>query len=316
MNFLVVVCGLILLYSPRSFSFIQNDRWFVWWQRKVSATGIASSVPAFAMLVTLSLPVAVIAGLLLILDSVGFGLSYVGINICVLLYAFGRGDSREEVDELLNDLGRGDLQAGFHDLAVFTDDAAGGAAVDVETFFEELKTRLAYSYFERHLVVVFWFMAAGAPLALLYRLSVLYQKNAQPSSRQTDIGGMDDGMKTRQKWLWLLEWLPLKITGLTLALVGYFNAAIERWWDMLWSAESTEVSLLAMVNAALDSPSANVNSATGALEPGVLDINSDKIEEHERLGARASQVVRSIEALFFNTIVCWLVVIAVVVILA
>ena len=321
MNFLVVVCGLILLYSPRSFSFIQNDNWFVWWQRKISATGVGSSIPVLGLAVTLGLPVAVIAGLLLTLEEVGLGLSYVGINIFVLLYAFGRGDSREQVDELVNDLGRGDLQAGFHDLEVFTDDASAGSAMDVETFFEELKARLAYSYFERYLAVVFWFMVAGAPLALLYRLSVLYRKNAQLISCQADTEGMDDGVKTGQKWLWLLEWLPLKITGMTLALVGHFNAAVQRWSDLLWSGMSSEVSLLAIVNAALDGLSANDSSEkstleSSALEAVTLETDSETAGEDEHLGASASQVVRGVEALFFNAIVCWLVVIAVVVILA
>lgn len=305
MNFLVVIGGLILLYWPRFFSFIQNDQWFVWWQRKIGATRIAASVPVWGLIMTLGLPVAAVAGLLQILDGVGFGMVYLGISICVLLYAFGRGDSREQVDELVNDLDRGDLQAGFHDLAVFSDDTDTGV-VDIETFFEELKARLAYSYLERHLAVVFWFMVAGAPLALLYRLSVLYQKNAQAGSQQADFEALDGGVETGQKWLWLLEWLPLKITGLTLAVVGHFDSAMQRWWDLLWSGLSSQASLLAMINAAMGLSADDIEDKS-ALEA---------VAEDERQGANASQVVRRVEGLFFNAIVCWLVVIALVVILA
>ena len=302
MNFLVIIGGLVLLYWPRFFSAIQDDRWFNLGQAKVSAIKSLQVTPFVGMIVMLGLPVLAIACLLELLEGVAFGLPYLLINICVLLYAFGRGDSREQVDELVNDLNRGDMQAAFHDIAVFTIDVREGEAMDLATFSEELKARLAYSYFERHLAVLFWFMIAGAPLALLYRLSVLYRQNSSHSDFAAKTGQRETGQREAgQRWLWIMEWLPLRVVGLTLALVGHFNSALQRWREQLFSRQTSQRTLLAIVNAALDGLSEEDRPELGlADEPGVL----------------ASQVVRGVERLFFNTIVCWLVVIALAIVLA
>ena len=276
MEFLAIVCGLILLYRPQFFAILQNDRWYESWQIKIAGTISLTDSPVIGTTLVLVLPVLGVYWLLAFFEDALFGLPYFLINLCVLLYAFGRGDSREQVDELVNDLNRDDLQAAFHDLAVLTVDVSEGQAVDVATFTEELKARLAYSYFERYFAVLFWFVVAGAPLALLYRLSVLYTQNKVASKDTAEVS---------QRWLWFMEWLPLRIVGLTLAFVGHFDSCVQRWWELLWSVQSSQRTLLALVNGALD----------GSVEQQT---------------AAPAQVVRTVEQLFFNAVVCWLVVIA------
>lgn len=297
MKFLVVIFGLILLYWPRFFVRLQRDRWFFRWQQWLAGRAGGIKAPGLVMAVTLALPVLGLWWLLAGLQGEFFGLPYFFANVLVLLYAFGRGDSREQVDVLLEDLHRGDMQAAFHDLAFFTTDGKAGESEDPRAFTEELKARLAYSYFERHLAVVFWFMVAGAPLALLYRLSVLYQQNAQGADASASPGG---------KWLWLMEWLPLRVVGFTLALVGHFQAALGRWRELLFSGLSSPRVLLAVVNAALGPVPAGAAS----------DDQSGDDQSGGAGGEAAGQVVKEVESLFYNTIVCWLVLISLVLILS
>lgn len=304
MEFLAVVCGLMLLYQPQVFSVIQHDHWFGSWQEKVRSTRLLDGSAGIGMVVTLGLPVLAIYLANRVIGNFAFGLPFFLLNLWVLLYSFGRGDSRAQVDELVNDLERGDLQAAFHGLAVFTVDAgdasdasdagdAGDArAVDASGFLGELKARLAYSYFERHLSVLFWFLVGGAPLALLYRLSVL--------SRQNEL--LANGASAAGRWLWLMEWLPLRVVGLTLALVGHFNRGLCCWRELFWSAQSTQQTLLAWVNGALG----DVDD-----EPGQAITT-----QAELTGAGIGDQVRQVERLFFNAIVCWLVVIALLVIVS
>ena len=327
MKFLVVIFGLILLYWPRLFAVVQQDRWFSRWQAWVGNLAIGARAPVLDLVITLAVPVLAVWWLLAGLEGEFFGLPYFFINILVLVYAFGRGDSREQVEELLEALRRGDMQAAFHDLAFFTaggdgtvdgDETAdrdgtvdgdgtvnsdetvnGGETVDdqdrlehPDAFVEELKARLAYSYFERHLAVVFWFLVAGAPLALLYRLSVLYQQRVRSGERpQLPASG----------WLWLMEWLPLRIVGFTLALVGHFQTALGTWRELLLSGWSSQRVLLAVVNAAM-SP-ARVDAGGAA---------TDSPDDGETI----SQVVKEVEGLFYSAIVCWLILISVILILA
>ena len=292
MKFLVVIFGLILLYWPRFFARLQRDQWFSGWQAWVNNLAVCKGAPGLGLVIALAAPVLILWLLLAGLRGEFFGLPYFFANVLVLLYAFGRGDSREQVDALLEDLHRGDMQAAFRDLAFFTANGSGGEAEDHEAFGEELKARLAYSYFERHLAVVFWFMVAGAPLALLYRLSVLYRQNVQDHDPSDNAG---------DKWLWLMEWLPLRIVGFTLALVGHFQTALGKWRELLLSGESSQRVLLAVVNAAM-SP-AGVGGGS---------------EEANRLagGEVISQMVKEVEGLFYSAIVCWLVLISLVLILS
>lgn len=292
MKFLVVIFGLILLYWPRFFARLQRDQWFSGWQAWVNNLAVCKGAPGLGLVIALAAPVLILWLLLAGLRGEFFGLPYFFANVLVLLYAFGRGDSREQVDALLEDLHRGDMQAAFRDLAFFAANGSGGEAEDHEAFAEELKARLAYSYFERHLGVVFWFMVAGAPLALLYRLSVLYRQNVQNHDPSDNAG---------DKWLWLMEWLPLRIVGFTLALVGHFQTALGKWRELLLSGESSQRVLLAVVNAAM-SP-AGVGGGS---------------EEANRLagGEVISQMVKEVEGLFYSAIVCWLVLISLVLILS
>ena len=61
--------------------------------------------------------------------------------------------------------------------------------------------------------MIFWFYLFGAPAALAYRLLALH-------------GDLDfdetDADQPGLKWLWLMEWLPVRLLGLTVGLVGNF----------------------------------------------------------------------------------------------
>lgn len=290
MEFLAVVCGLMLLYWPHAFAGVQKDTWFVGWRAKLARLRVLPENTLVRPLATLFLPVLFIWLLLGILSGIGVGLLYFLVNLVVLLYAFGRGDARDQVEELINDLQRGDLQAAFHDLALFdSGDPPNDQMDDTPTFARELTARLAYTYVERYLAVLFWFVVAGAPLALLYRLLVAYQDNSACSANERSVA---------QRGLWLMEWLPVRMAGLTMALVGRFDTGMDRWRGTLWCQHSSQQTMYQLVSGALD--------------------GDDQIIDQAELAGEEAEVVkaiirkiRTVEKLFFNTVVCWLVAISV-----
>ena len=54
MKFLVVIFGLILLYWPRLFAVVQQDRWFSRWQAWVGNLAIGARAPVLDLVITLA----------------------------------------------------------------------------------------------------------------------------------------------------------------------------------------------------------------------------------------------------------------------
>jgi len=230
MEFIVIVVGLLLMRQLGSLSALQRDRWFLGWLSGLRrALGRAEWLVGLLALVV---PVALLAALVWALADRWLGVPVFIISLLAFLYALGRGDLEKEVEAYEEDLGRGDEQAAYHDIAAFTEDNQPARAGNVEESHTEAVKIIAYRYFERYFAVIFWFILAGAPGALLYRLSVIYSQN-----------GPDEGEPPgKHRWLWLLEWLPVRLVGISLAVVGNFSACLARLSEsMVSSAGSADV---------------------------------------------------------------------------
>ncbi len=129
--------------------------------------------------------------------------------------------------------------------------------------------------------IVFWTAVLGPAGAVLYRLSEYLTED--------DYGlGWQAGA---QKWLQLLDWLPMRLIGLGFAFVGHFNAAITIWLDRFIGGLASSLPLVThCADAVLKATSKSGGGDTG----------------EEKGGGNA------LYALFDRIIILWLVVIAVI----
>lgn len=278
MTFLAIVLALLVHKWHGALPRLQRDDWYRDWTQRLAATGSWIARGPQRLVVAIGLPVL---GLWLALHWFGgglLGLVALALNLLTLCYAFGRGDLRQQLAKLGEDLDRHDLQAAYHDAAAFNPQQREPVADDQRSLNEEIVEHLSYRYLERHFAVIFWFVVAGAPGALLYRLAAI----------ERTLPLADDDARRSARWLRWLEWLPVRLLGLTLALVGNFHSCLAKWLDLLFGAQTSGELLREYVLAAL------------APQPVVETLDGDGVKQ--------------IDALFFRALVCWLAVIALAVI--
>ncbi len=254
MIFLSIILALAIVYYRAPLTSLQCDSWFFSWLQRASGWTLVTKLPLGQLLLTLGLPVV---GLSLLLDLLeGFPvLLLLAIELWVLLYSVGRGDLQAELNTLQSDLLRDDSQAAFHAGESLNADKGGIIAFDLPALAQELRKRVAYAYFERYLVVIFWGVIGGVAGAFLYRLSVLYRASFVTLVADSEAGdsGFAGYLQLRQasRWLTLLEWLPLGLVGFTLSLVGSFGAGLSQWLTRWFSARPSADVLQDCVNDAL-----------------------------------------------------------------
>lgn len=212
MYFIVILLALAALQLWGSRNPLHRDTAFGGWIGLVEEGIGAQRLPSLQAVVVLLIPVVLVAVLTAVLP---FGFWLVLATV-VLLYSLGRGDFAPETMAYTlacND-GAWDVavsKAKKHNARV--DDLAVGD-------WPELHLRMleagAYQGFERLFAVLFWFLIFGPAGALLYRLSFLYAR-------------MRPEREILQRWLWALEWLPVRLVGASFAITGNFVGCVNRW---------------------------------------------------------------------------------------
>ena len=255
MILVTIILALALAYFRAPLTGIHNDRWLFTWLQRVSGWAWVTKLPAGQLLISLALPVVGLYLLLDLLEGIPVLLLLV-LELWVLLYSFGRGDLRAELNTLQGDLRRGDTQAAFHVGESLSADKRKMVAFDLPVLAQELQQRIGYAYFERYLAAIFWSLLGGVAGALLYRLSVFYRASLVQQVAQSDVGesGFDGylQLRTASRWLTVLEWLPLGLAGFTLSLVGQFGAGLSCWLTRWFSGRPSAEVLQDCVDDALD----------------------------------------------------------------
>lgn len=226
MHFIVILLALAALQLWGAKNPLHRDTAFYSWVALVDGWSRIRPFGWLRLAVVL-LPVLVVAILASVLP-VGFWLV---LAIVVLLYSLGRGEFAPETTSYAlacND--------GAWDVAIVKAQKQG---VDVQELapgnWPELHQRMleatAYQGFERLFAVIFWFLFFGPAGALLYRLSFL---TAQVEPQNTGA----------KRWLWALEWLPVRLLGVSFAITGNFVGCINRWKHQAIATTSASASVL------------------------------------------------------------------------
>lgn len=237
MTFLTVLLAWLVSLSLTGDRFPGARPFQVWVSRWVERFGGSNWV----FLAVIFVPVFLAALVLGLLDN---WLVYFLAGFAALLLSFGPGD-------------QGDRLKGYRQYqADQQPEEAYRVAVDYlglpEGLYEggeaemdaALRYSLAYLLFQRFFVTVFWFVAFGAPgviLAglLLLLLPVFKGEKAAPLAVQLHHA---------------VNWIPVRLLTISLALVGNFAQSYAIWWRRLREFEITDRTLLvSSIDAALPS---------------------------------------------------------------
>ena len=325
MHFLIILIAIAVLESNGQLAFIQRDIWVQKWHgalAKLSSSKLPAldNNPRLKVAVYVLVPVAVLQ---LVLWYLGSGILVFLLELAVLLYCLGRGDLSAQISVLQSDIQRHDLQAAFHDAAVFNIGHRAVSADNAAGLFRELAATLPYRLFERSFVVVFWFFFLGAPLALAYRLLALHgdmqlesadvQVYQDQDQDQEEQGSEEEAVETLEQaapdeannLLWYLEWIPVRALALTLGLMGDFSKATAPLKELVFCPKTSTADVLRLcVLGALNNQPAEATGATETAEP------AETIEPNEVDETAALSQVADIVALFRRSMTGWLVAIA------
>jgi membrane protein required for beta-lactamase induction len=259
-------------------------------------------------------PVIVLYLIILQLTNSGYGLLVFILELGVLLYSFGRGDISAQIELLKSDIERNDLQAAYHDAAVFNIAHRSSSAENSDDLYQELIAALPYRIFERRFAAVFWFFLLGAPAALAYRLLALHGDMALGEAQvdedpQTEVAVDEpllepevepDCSQKANTALWLLEWIPVRFLALTLGLVGSFAHATAPLKELILCPRTSTADLLRRC----------VIGALGDIQQPQEDASSNNN------GEAGLALIGEMVALFTRAMMGWLVVIALLVMLS
>ena len=326
MNFLIVLLAIITVEAYGELAFIQRDEWVRKWHQGLAKLSFLQSAAKLKVAVFVVVPAVVLQLVLLAMAQSHLGFFVFLLELLVLLYALGRGNLDTQVSLLSSDLERDDLQAAFHDAAVFNTAHRESNASNSSDLRSEIFAALPYRIFERSFAVVFLFFFLGAPAALCYRLLALHGdlslENDVDESAASKESSVDESVETvvekssdqhsetitapnphsssdlnspALKLLWLLEWIPVRLLGFTVGLVGSFSDTATHLRELLFCSHTTTAELLRRC----------VQGALGKSEQA--DPESETLNKAE---------INEVTSLFRRSMTAWLVGIAILVILS
>ena len=226
MNLLALLLALALERGLTQFFHLREPRWldryYDWIARRLGAGGTGTRVPV--ALVAVLLPVLPVAAVSWLLGSHLLGLPQLAFAVLVLLVSFGPRDLRDEVDDYVTALERGDHdEAARRAKELLEADASGRGAglrdAVEDAIFVQANNRL--------FGVIFWFMVLGPAGAWLFRVSDLLRRRA---AFQGARDGLHDSLgRALVAVHGLLAWIPARLAAVSYALAGSFEDAVGNW---------------------------------------------------------------------------------------
>ena len=210
------------------------DRWCDWVGRRLA--GVHGLPSYLALAAAVLLPVVPVAIADALLGSHLLGLLQLAFAVLVLLVSFGPRDLRDEVEDYLEALERGDREAaGSRAKELLESDLAGRALPPRDAVEDAIFVQANNRVFG----VIFWFMVLGPAGAWLFRVTDLMRRRAAfEASRAAVAGDAADeravaGAAAHAAALGqlhgLLAWLPARLAAASYALAGSFEDAVGHW---------------------------------------------------------------------------------------
>ncbi len=258
-------------------------RWMIWLQEHVNAGGEQHGLLAWSLGVLLpSLGVGLLA---LLLHGLWWPLGWL-FDVLVVYFCLGFRNASYQAASVEKALQAGDLAMARQRLRTWRPHLLVGEReedVILQTVEETLRQSLV-----RLFGVLFWFMLLSGMGSVLYLLSHLARDQWHTEPRF--------GRMTEQVTL-LLDWLPVRISAFSFAIVGNFQDAMESWRGqaMDWGNDNEGILLAAGAGALGMRLGGNVRIPGGDLQRPVLGVG-----EPPEVG-----VVNGIVALAWRVALLW-----------
>ncbi|WP_136478107.1 regulatory signaling modulator protein AmpE [Pseudomonas sp. DG56-2] len=208
MSFLVLLLVLWVEKFSALRQRLQRDGFFRAELARLERSG--KSHPWWLLLILVLLPVLLVALLVHVLQPVAYGLLALPVHLLVLIYSLGRGDVKASLGPFRDAWRRGDEQAAVHvaerDLNVTGDDAS--------SLLERVQGHLLWQAYQSFFAVIFWYALLGPAAALAYRLLALSAEHANTAALR----------ERAQQLRHAFDWAPVRVLGVSFALVGNFVA--------------------------------------------------------------------------------------------
>lgn len=252
MKFLVVLICLSINYFWKQDLDRFDDSWFFqlrkWVESRIARHARQHAQGwILAMAIVFAIPLVGLGAMLWVADAKAFGLFTIGIHILVLLAATDRTHPGMLVDNYLEHWRKGDFEACY---LYLTGQSAGpaldGAVDNMQRLHLSFCRLVVHRFFEKMFVLIFWYLVAG-PLAVL-AVYICYQYR-DGLYRDPQVPERDAVLIL----LAILEWLPLRLLGLTFCLVGDFESCFARFREMVLGSDRPQDEIvLELAAAALD----------------------------------------------------------------
>jgi len=164
-------------------------------------------------LVRLLVPALAVGFLVVLLDNLM--VTFV-VSILALLLAINCEPARKNYKAYLKAANRGDeAEANKHQLALT--EFAGRHQP------QQLSDSLIWINYRQYIAVMFYFVLFGSFGALVYATLRYAEKSAEKQSEEPDSS------KPWQQLVWFADWVPARLSGFGLLVVGHFSRALPVW---------------------------------------------------------------------------------------
>jgi adenosylcobinamide-phosphate synthase len=253
MNLLAIVCALAL-EQWRSFEWrAATERAYVHYvrgiERRLNGGTLAQGVIATVLAIA---PPVVAAGAIAWLLQAVHPILALAFNVLVLYALMGFRRFSHAISAIIGALRAGDVQAARRAVAAWGA-AAGGDLSTQEIARVAIERGLADAY-RQVFAVLFWFVVLPGPAgAVLYRAAALLATQWKGAVPGDDLTVLARSLSTfglpARRLLWLLDWIPARLTALSFAVVGDFEDAAYCWrtqaraWPQAFGGEAVGVVL-------------------------------------------------------------------------
>jgi adenosylcobinamide-phosphate synthase len=307
MNFIAVVTALAL-EQWRTFGFrAALERAFIRYARALERrfNGGTARHGVVALLLALAPPVIVTAGVFFALAALHplLGLAW---NVIALYTLMGFRRFSHAFSEVADALRQNDVMRARRALAAWRGGVAGDLATD-DVAKLAIERGLIDSY-RQVFATLFWFTVLPGPAgAVLYRAAALLAEEWREAPRgedQTPITRARDAFGApSRRLLWVLDWVPVRLTALSFAVVGDFEDAIYAWRTQAkgWAAQEGGVHAGILL--------ASGAGALGVTIGGPLPVLGAEPDYRPDLGVGEpadADILQSAVGLAWRTLVLWL----------
>jgi AmpE protein len=210
MSFLVLLLAVVIEKFSALRQRVQRDAPWLNQLSRLESNPRTARRPWWILILTVVLPLVVLALVLTIVGSVAYGWLVLPIHLLVLIYSLGRGDVKATLGSFRDACRRGDQEAAV----LVAERDLGVQAENEEQLLGGAQTYLLWQVYQGFFAVIFWYFVLGPVAALAYRLLALASDHGRTPAL------VERATQARHAF----DWVPVRLLAASFALVGNFVA--------------------------------------------------------------------------------------------